>query len=111
MAYKTDKTSKELKIMLNENTVESKELKELIVDLVQFSIIIGKSINKNDVIKAVNLAKKWKVTTGKQPKSIADFQRIKQMANFDLMGFINYEASILTNLDFFDIQHDLKRNF
>ena len=63
MAYKTDKTSKELKIMLNENTVESKELKELIVDLVQFSIIIGKSINKNDVIKAVNLAKKWKVTT------------------------------------------------
>ena len=55
MAYKTDKTSKELKIMLNENTVESKELKELIVDLVQFSIIIGKSINKNDVIKAVNL--------------------------------------------------------
>ena len=57
MAYKTDKTSKELKIMLNENTVESKELKELIVDLVQFSIIIGKSINKNDVIKAVNLAK------------------------------------------------------
>ena len=101
MAYKTDKTSKELKIMLNENTVESKELKELIVDLVQFSIIIGKSINKNDV----------KVTTGKQPKSIADFQRIKQKANFDLMGFINYEASILTNLDFFDIQHDLKRNF
>ena len=65
MAYKTDKTSKELKIMLNENTVESKELKELIVDLVQFSIIIGKSINKNDVIKAVNLAKKWKVTTEK----------------------------------------------
>ena len=111
MAYKTDKTSKELKIMLNENTVESKELKELIVDLVQFSIIIGKSINKNDVIKAVNLAKKWKVTTGKQPKSIADFQRIKQKANFDLMGFINYEARILTNLDFFDIQHDLKRNF
>ena len=47
MAYKTDKTSKELKIMLNENTVESKELKELIVDLVQFSIIIGKSINKS----------------------------------------------------------------
>ena len=44
MAYKTDKTSKELKIMLNENTVESKELKELIVDLVQFSIIKGKSI-------------------------------------------------------------------
>ncbi len=68
MAYKTDKTSKELKIMLNENTVESKELKELIVDLVQFSIIIGKSINKNDVIKAVNLAKKWKVTTGSNRK-------------------------------------------
>lgn len=73
MAYKTDKTSKELKIMLNENTVESKELKELIVDLVQFSIIIGKSINKNDVIKAVNLAKKWKVTTGKQPKSMEKY--------------------------------------
>lgn len=110
MAYKANRASRELKILLNKNSEDSIELKELIIELIQFSIILDEEINSEKVRKAINLTRGWGINSGKQPRNIRDFQILKQKAKFDLMGFINYEANILSNIDFFDIQSDLKRN-
>lgn len=110
MAHKVNRTSKQLNILLNRNSEEAIELKELIIELVQFSIILDGEINSVKAQKAIELARSWGIKSGNQPRNISDFQRLKQKAKFDLIGFINYEADILSNLDFFDIQSDLRRN-
>lgn len=109
MAYKTDETSRRLNLLLNKDSEESRELKDIIIELVQFSVIIDKKISEEKAKKTIELAKKWNVMSSKQPTRVSDFQMLKQRAEFDLMSFINYEVYILSSLDFFDIQADLKR--
>lgn len=111
MAYKRNVTSKKVQKFLNENTNESIRLKELLLELAQFSTILGEKIDASNVKRLISLSKKWNVNLPGNVSRIQDFQKLKDNAKFDLMGFINYEASILADFDFFDIQSDLKKIF
>lgn len=111
MAYKRNVTSKKVQKFLNENTNESIRLKELLLELAQFSTILGEKIDASNVKRLISLSKKWNVNLPGNLSRIQDFQKLKDNAKFDLMGFINYEASILADFDFFDIQSDLKKIF
>lgn len=110
MAYKANVTSKQLNSLLKEDTGEARELKGLILELVQFSTILNKDIPEKRVRKIIYLNKKWNLPSESYPQSIEDFHRLQEKANFNLMGFINYEAYVLSALDFFDIQDDVRRN-
>lgn len=110
MAYKANVTSKQLNILLKEDTEEARELKGLILELVQFSTILNKDISERRVRKVADLNKKWNLPSESYPQSMEDFQMLQKKADFNLMGFINYEAYVLSALDFFDIQDDVRRN-